>query len=586
MREFVRSVTVGRMHRLPVFALALGLGCHAPEYYLFHEQQEQFASEGSDSADAGTTGDAQPTSAGSVGSDSADASAGDEADATDTGAPPSDTAIDTGDATDTGNATDTEDSPPVVDADKPTIVSVDLPANVYAAGPVSLAVQTMHTGSVTVTLDGADLGALIDVGDGLFTGALPVLGAVDDGWHDVIVTAKQGPYEVSQPDGFTVQAPAPGTEAWSLAGPDGSRTNRVAVTSGGDLIEVGQTEVGGAPRPTIRKRSGVTGAELWPEGTIELDTREGGAVDVAILPDGRMWVAMNVRPPGKDQRPRIALLDADGHAAGIEIEGTAGRVARAPAADAEGGCFAVGLAGVMGDWDIAYWRINTAGEQTLGDTFDYVPDPDKFNAHSFFDLANDVVIDGDVAWIVGISQGKHDLENNDLGVYLRGILVPINVHTAALVGPVSVAPADNGWPQSTFFGAALHPQGVITTGYRCDKTCSTYEILTSHYGVNGKRVWFENDATTVGLAYGSDIVLDSQGRALVAGAVTQNGKLRGYVFGRKVDVLGPLVFDHWYPGVGPSEALGVAHDVFDRITPAGYITVNGETQARVTRIHG
>jgi hypothetical protein len=198
---------------------------------------------------------------------------------------------------------------------------------------------------VFVTLDGADAGELIDAGGGLFTGALPVRGAIDNGWHDVVVIAKQGPHEDSRSVGYTVEAPAPGTEAWSLAGPDGSRTNRVAVTPEGDLIEVGQTEVGGVPRPTIRKRSGVTGAELWPEGTIELDTREGGAVDVAVLPDGRMWVAMNVRPPGKDQRPRIALLDADGHATGIEIEGTAGRVVRALAADAEGGCFAAGLAG-------------------------------------------------------------------------------------------------------------------------------------------------------------------------------------------------------------------------------------------------
>jgi hypothetical protein len=88
------------------------------------------------------------------------------------------------------------------------------------------------------------------------------------------------------------------------------------------------------------------------------------------------------------------------------------------------------------------------------------------------------------------------------------------------------------------------------------------------------------------LAYGSDVVLDSQGRALVAGAVTQNGKLRGYVFGRKVGVNGPILFDHWYPGVGPSEALGIVRDSYDRIFPAGYITVNGETQARITRIHG
>ena len=379
-----------------------------------------------------------------------------------------------------------------------------------------------------------------------------------------------------------MSTPEPGTEAWSLPGPDGSRTNRVAVTPEDDLIEVGQTVIDGLPRPTIRKRSGTTGAELWPEGTITLDTREGGAVDVAVLPDGRMWVAMNVRPPGKDQRPRIVLLDADGHTTGIELEGTAGRVVRAIAADAEGGCFAAGLAGVMGDWDIAYWRIDAAGVPTLADTFDYHP-LDK-DPHSFMDLASDVVIDGDVAWVVGMSKGQHDAKQTN---YLRGILVPMNVHTGTpLVGPVSVAPADNGWPQSAFFGAALHTDGVVVTGYRCDETCSNYEILTSRYDFTGERKWFENDAATAALAYGSDVVIDSQGRALVAGAVTQNGKLRGYVFSRKADVLGPPLFDHWYPGAGPSEALGIVRDSYDRISPAGYITVSGETQARVTRIHG
>jgi hypothetical protein len=28
----------------------------------------------------------------------------------------------------------------------------------------------------------------------------------------------------------------------------------------------------------------------------------------------------------------------------------------------------------MGDWDIAYWRIDAAGVQTLGDTYDYTAD--------------------------------------------------------------------------------------------------------------------------------------------------------------------------------------------------------------------
>ncbi|MBL9100388.1 MAG: hypothetical protein JNL82_05495 [Myxococcales bacterium] len=571
------------MRRVSLVALPLALGCHMPEYDTFLEQQEKFASNTSDDSsdnsggDAGTAGEAQPTSTGPVGSDGADAS-GDTADAsaTDTGAPPSDPTTDTGEETGA-------DSPPVGDGDKPTISNIDLPDFVYVAGPVPITVYTEHTGSVSVTLDGVDAGSLIDEGGGLFTGELPVLGAIDDGWHDVIVTAKQGPHAVSKPDGYTVTTPAPGTEAWSLAGPDGSRTNRVAVTPEGDLIEVGQTKVGGVPRPTIRKRSGVTGAELWPEKTITLDPREGSAVDVAVLPDGRMWVAMNVRPPGKDQRPRIVLLDADGHATGIEIEGTAGRVVRGLAVDAEGGCFAVGLAGVMGDWDIAYWRIDAAGLQTLGDTYDYVQEPDD-PPHEFLDLANDVVIAGDVAWVVGISKGRHDEGNQDL--FLRGILVPMNVHTAALAAPVVVAPLENGWPNSAFFGAALHPEGVVVTGYRCDQTCSKYQIQTSRYGFDGTRAWAPHETTVDGLAYGSDVALDSQGRALVAGAVTQNGKLRGYVFGRKVDVLGPFTFEHWYPGVGPSEALGIVRDAYDRIFPAGYITVNGETQARITLIHG
>jgi hypothetical protein len=88
----------------------------------------------------------------------------------------------------------------VANPDKPVIVSIELPANVYAAGPVPLAVQAEHTGAVFVTLDGADAGELIAAGDGLFTGELPVHGAIDNGWHEVEVIAKQGKYEDSRID--------------------------------------------------------------------------------------------------------------------------------------------------------------------------------------------------------------------------------------------------------------------------------------------------------------------------------------------------------------------------------------------------
>lgn len=582
MREFVARVLA--MRRLSLAAAVLLAGCHSAEYELYLEQQEKFASHGSDSS-----GDAEPTTAGdtaastgAIGSDTAADSTTGATDTTDA----ADTAPQSGTATDTGDASDTSDSPPIGEPDKPLIVSIELPANVYAAGPVALAVQAEYTGSVHVTLDGADAGELIAAGEGLFTGSLAIHGAIDNGSHAVEVIATQGKYEDSKPAMFNVSTPDPGTEAWSQAGPAASRTNRVAVTPIGDLIEVGQTVIGGVPRPTIRKRSAATGAELWPEKTITLDTREGAAVDVAVLPDGRMWVAMNVREPMKDSRPRIALLDADGQAVGIEALGTAGRVVRALAVDAEGACFAVGLAGVMGDWDFAYWRIDITGEQTLGDTYDYIPDPIEFKAHSFFDLASDVVIDGDVAWIVGMSKGKHDAKQNDQSLYLRGVLVPMNVHTGKLAGSVIVAPVVGGWRQSAFFGATRHPEGLLVTGYGCDKTCSTYRIETSRYSVGGMRTWFEHEADNAGLAYGSDVALDGQGRALVSAAVTQNGNLRGYVFGRKIGPPGAVLLEHWYPGLGPSEALGIARDGFDRIFPVGYITVNGGSEARVTRIHG
>jgi len=581
MREIVRCPKVSfPMRRVCLAAFILLPGCHMPEYAIFQDQQEKFASDGSDSSgnDEPTTAEDTAASTGAIGSDSAAEGASGTADATDTAAQP-----DT--ATDTGDTSDTTDSPPIAEPDKPVIVSVELPANVYGAGPVELAVQTEHTGSVHVTLDGVDAGELIAAGEGLFTGELAIHGAIDNGDHAVEIIATLGNYEDREPALFNVSTPDPGTPAWSKPGPAASRTNRMAVTPAGDLIEVGQSVIGGIPRPTIRKRS-VTGDELWPEKTTTLDTREGAAVDVAVLPDGRMWVAMNVREPMKDSRPRIALFDADGQAVGIEAVGTAGQVVRALAADEDGACFAVGVAGVMGDWDFAYWRIDTTGEQTLDKTYDYVRDPIIHEPHSFVDLASDVVIAGDVAWIVGMSKGVHDAEQNDKDSYLRGILVPMDLHTGKLTGPAIVAPTAPGWIQSAFFGATPHPEGVLVTGYGCDKSCSTYRIETSLYSVDGMRTWFAQEANNNDLAYGSDVAFDGQGRALISAAVTQNGKLHGYVFGRKVGPPGAVLFDHWYMGMGPSEALGIARDAFDRIFAVGYVTVNGESEAHITRIHG
>ena len=585
MREIVRSGTIIGVRRLSLAVFTILPGCHSPEFLLWQAEQEKYASMGGDSSgdvEVTTTGHAEPASTGTTGSESAGVSATDPSDTTDT-APLSGSATDTGDSTDSADSTDSTGTPPVGEPEKPMIVSLELPAKVYAAGPVPLAVQADHTASVSVRVDGADAGLLIAAGDGLFTGELPVYGATDNGSHEVEVIAKQGELEDSRLAMYEVSTPKPGTEAWSKTGPTDSRTNRVALTPAGDLIEGGQTVVNGVPRPTIRLRSRLTGAELWPKGTIILDTREGAVVDVAVLADGRMWVAMNVREPNKDPRPRLALLDADGTATGIEAEGTPGRVVRAIAADAEGGCFAAGLAVVLGDWDVAYWRITAAGEQTLGDAFDYKPDIAD-PPHKFRDFANDVLIDGDVVWVIGMSAGSH---GGDKNLPTRGMILRMNLHTGEVTAPGIIAPVDGGWTQSVFFGAALHAEGVVVTGYGCDKTCSQYRIETSRYTAAGGRPWHQPEPWGSGLAYGSDVALDSQGRALVAAAVTQDGTLHGYVFGRRVNEFeGQIVLEHWFPGVGPSEGLGIVRDAFDRIFPVGYITSSGKTQARIARIHG
>jgi hypothetical protein len=138
-----------------------------------------------------------------------------------------------------------------------------------------------------------------------------------------------------------------------------------------------------------------------------------------------------------------------------------------------------------------------------------------------------------------------------------------------------------------FFGAGHHPLGVLVTGYGCDAGCTNYQIVSALYGPTGLRLWQTPDVAPGSLRYGNDIALDSQGRALVAGIVTEKGTPRGYLSARRVggEEMFPLL-EHWFPASAPSEALGVLVDAYDRIFAGGYSTANGATQARLVLIHG
>lgn len=573
------------MRPLAATVLALVLtDCHSPTAIAITAAQDALG----DSSTGGETG--------STGGEVSDGTSGGEttSNAADTEHSSSEAAEGTGDASgssdtggvsatgDTGTAgEDTGDTDTGEPAALPSIVSLSLPAKVYAAGPIKIEVLTEHTLAVQVEVDGVNLGALADAGGGLFVGALPVRGAIDNGLHAVEVFAQQGPHEVSEGANYEVSTPKPGTMAWFEPGPAGSRTNRVALTVEGDLLEGGQIEINKVKRPGLRKRSGLDGAEIW-SGT--LDTREGEVADLAVLPDGRVWVAMNVRKPGDPSpRPRIALFDAAGKFTGVEVIGDYGHVVRGIAADATGGCFAVGYASSGKDLDIAYWRVTAAGLKTLNETWDFVPQGAL--KHTFSEFAMDVVIQGDVAWVIGASNGVHD-EGDPLST--RGILVPMQLNTGIVKDPVIVAAKGPYYTQSVFFGAGHHPLGVLVTGYGSDDGGSNYQIQTALYGPTGLHLWQTPDAAPGSLRYGSDVVVDSQGRALVAGIVTENGTPRGYVSARRVggEEIFPLL-EHWFPvSAAPSEALGVLVDAYDRIFAGGYITANGSTEARLVLIHG
>ncbi len=455
----------------------------------------------------------------------------------------------------------------------PEVLDIDLPAEVNAAGPVPITVLAKNTTKLRMRLDGVDIGELAGAGKDVFVGELVVKGAIDIGTRHLEVIATLGEHEDREDVDFEVDAPAAGTPAWSEPGPLGSRANAVALTPEGDVIEAGLRIGAELPRPSIQKRSGSGGGDLWGKKVL-VSELEGHVADVAIAPDGGIWVAMNVKEIGQKWRPHIVLLTPDGFPTGVDEPGVVGHTLRAIAADDEGGAFAVGYAPAEGgDFDIVYQGVSAAHHGTVADAWDYQP----FKIpHEFADAAMDVLIDGAVAWVAGFSTGMHD----GFGVSTRGMVVPLDIHTGELVGPVIVDVRALPWKHSMFFGAALDSGGVVVTGAGCEEECGGMQrIETSRYTFEGVRTWHEAEEVA-DAAYGSAVAVDSQGRAIVAGAHKEGGVFRGQVFARRIgeDEDEPA-WSHLFPlSKESSEALTVATDKYDRVFVDGYITTAGVSQ--------
>ncbi|MCY1072172.1 hypothetical protein OV090_45925 [Nannocystis sp. RBIL2] len=547
---------------VPVALLAIALlSCSdAPSYAAFVAYDNAHMS-------AGTGSDAGPV----TGEGSTGAETGAEADA-DTG---------TSEATGTGGTSDGEGST-VGDAElvPPRILAVDVPATIHLAGPVPLTVTADHATAIRGTLDGVELELFEDQGGGVWVGRAPIFGAVDNGDHVVEVTATNGPLVDAWPAvSFTVKTPAPGGQAWALTAASGVAAG-AAVTRDGDLLEVGSFEVDGVLKPSIRKRSRVNGGELWPEETIVLDDREGAAAAVAVAPDGRIWVALNVKGADKKWRPRIVQLDAEGHATGIEVTTEAGPTVRGVAVDAAG-IVAVGFAGSgLGDMDVMTWRMLHDGTAMYtAKPWDYVPlvlDP---MPHKFDDLAFDVVIVDGAAWVVGASTGKHDGLGYDPTT--RGFVVRLDLETGEALGPAAIAVPVNALRNSMFLAGAPHPDGVVVVGNESNDDGTTQMLTLQAFNASNARTYHASEWSAA-VAYGTGVAWSAHGTALITAVVHDGQVLRGVLLGRG----GPGAnFDHLFPGTEPSAATDLALDAYDQVFMVGERTIGGVRLARASRVH-
>ncbi|HEY8379902.1 MAG TPA: hypothetical protein VIK91_25600 [Nannocystis sp.] len=468
------------------------------------------------------------------------------------------------------------------------ILAVEIPQKITSAGPVEIVVLTEAASANTVqaVLDGAETiefkkdGKHDVEGADAFSTVLPIFGTVDNGDHTLEVIAARGALEDRVTRKFVVSTPAAGVVAWERYGGAGSQATRLALDPEGRVYEGGALAFGSPPQPHVRLRDPLTGADVWPGGGFVLDEREGAVADLALTPDGRVWVAMNVRE-GNTWRARIALFEFNMAPTGIELE-KPGATVTAIDGDGDGGCLAVGYAPtIYGDVDVLMFRI--AGDGTpiaSGHPWDYVPP--NMEPHWFVDLAFDVVVDvpAGEAWIVGTSQGKHDLVNQL--VEARGMLLRVDLDTLEELDPVIIAPPINGVPQSIFYGATLDPTGILVTGNECTEMCDVQRLIVDHYNVRGARtlVYRGNFSPA---AFGSSIARSAHGTVLVAANAKNGGVMRGFALGLRdgMETFAPVAL----PGKGASGASAVAVGPYDWAFAAGQVTLGAESQAYVMRVH-
>ncbi|WAS97089.1 hypothetical protein [Nannocystis punicea] len=365
----------------------------------------------------------------------------------------------------------------------PAIVDGALgPDPLQQAGPVEVAIGTLHADGVRMRVDG---GAPIELGPAeadSFAGQIVIYTALDNGPHLATFVAWRGELE-SEPleIPFTVALPPLGSELfWEGDNAIGKGTVvALAVTPSHELIELGTYYPQGQARCYLRRRD--LGGSWGPGDVFEVKPGlQCSAIDLAVDADGALHVLVE---KFEDGELRWWLGEFDAWAAEPTQVGTGvvGDVARALALDGD----RAAVCGTRPDGKLAtaaVWLF-VPGEPGKNLTYDYVPDTDPPVLTGFNEAPNDCSFTGEHLLVTGELKGKHDGDNI---TRVRQFLLDID---AAGENPTwRVAPQDSGSQSGGRVLAIDAGARTMTGGYGCGDQCEHLAELRM-FTSTGEQVW-------------------------------------------------------------------------------------------------
>ena len=469
----------------------------------------------------------------------------------------------------------------------PTIQSVELdPDTLKNAAPITVQVEALYSDHVTMSLDGAEPVTLAASGANFYKGVIQVHGASMNGDHTVVITASRDALKDVETSNFSVHAPTPGKNIWlrTSSAPD-SMTRAIAVDSLSNVYEVATLGDGGAARLGVSKRD-ADGDLVWPGAWLTYTAGESRAEDVAVGPDGTIYVLGNVEDGGHTRWWLAQLDPAVGILKGDPQLGEVDEPARGLSIAPNGDLAIVGYSTVWGEQDTddvrtKVWFLPGDGEG-LSIEWGYSPNNQQ---NLFAEVPEDVLFDGERIYVTGSVDGVHP-DAPDEKNRKRSFVIEVD-----LVGEVVREHVAGGTLYATSGGYALAPDGeggVVAVGWACNDTCVQVGEIQWFAGDGALEPYARQEETGKdGPAFAVDVAYNPAGYNVVASAVSMgaNSTLGLRVTGRRPDdsdLVLDYVFDTGSIELGQAVAVGSSGYVWF----AGARWFDNAMHALVGRDHG